>query len=351
VNPTSLADTNGRPLLETLEALLVDIDGVVVLGDRLIPGAPQALAGARRTGLPIAFVTNNAAREPAELVDRLRAIGADATPEEVVTAAQAAAARLAATLPAGAPVLVVGGPALHTAVRGCGLTEVASAADRPVAVVQGWGPDVGWRDLAEVTVAVRGGARWVATNLDRTLPTPRGALPGSGALIAAVDAALGRQPDEVVGKPGPALFDVARDRVGAPARLLMVGDRLDTDIAGAAATGIPGLLVLTGVSGPKDLLAAQPTARPAYVGADLSALALPHPGVHLDGHTATCRAVTLSAEPGGSVRREQAREASGAGPLDRSDGLDGLRAAATLAWSGVLRPDRYAEALACLDLR
>jgi HAD superfamily hydrolase (TIGR01450 family) len=319
---------------------------VVVLGDQLVAGAPEALAGARRSGLPVAFVTNNAAREPAAVVDRLRAIGAEATVDEVVTAAQAAAARLAATLPAAAPVLVVGGPALHTAVRGCGLVEVTSAADGPVAVVQGWGPDVGWRDLAEATLAVRAGARWVATNLDRTLPTSRGALPGSGALVAAVVTAVGREPDEVVGKPGAALFDLARACLGSPERPLMVGDRLDTDIAGAAAAGIPGLLVLTGVCGPHDLLAAGPAARPSYLGADLGALTAVHPAVEVAGDAATCRGVTVRSEHGQGVRVDSAQ----ADECPNTDGLDGLRAAAALAWAGRLPPDRYAETLARLDL-
>jgi HAD superfamily hydrolase (TIGR01450 family) len=167
-------------------------------------------------------------------------------------------------------VLVVGGAGLREPLRAHGLVPVASAEDQPVAVVQGWSPDLTWALLAEGAVAVRRGCRWVATNRDATLPSPRGPLPGNGAMVAAVAMATGVEP-EVVGKPGRALFDAAVRRTAAQ-RPLVIGDRLDTDIAGANAAGLDSLLVLTGVSGPDDLLAAAPERRPTYVGRDLSAL-------------------------------------------------------------------------------
>jgi hypothetical protein len=148
---------------------------------------------------------------------------------------------------------------------------VSRADDAPVAVVQGYGPQVGWADLAEACVAIRAGALWVATNTDRTLPTARGPLPGNGALVAALRTTLGRGPDVVVGKPNPALFTAAARRAGAR-RPLVVGDRLDTDVEGAVRAGMDSLLVLTGVSGPRDLLAAPPGRRPTHLAADLSGL-------------------------------------------------------------------------------
>jgi ribonucleotide monophosphatase NagD (HAD superfamily) len=177
----------------------------------------------------------------------------------------------------------------------------------PAAVAQGWGPDVGWANLAEATVALHAGARWVATNLDRTLPSPRGPLPGSGSLIAAVETATGRSPDSVAGKPYPPLFSAAVKGSQAK-RPLVVGDRLDTDIAGATRAGLPSLLVLTGVSRPRDLLAAPPEQRPTYVGRDLTAL------------------------------------------FSIGDDLEGLRSLALRAWSGELPQDQYDEALVTLDL-
>ena len=145
-------------------------------------------------------------------------------------------------------------------------TEAADA----VAVVQGHSPDTGWRNLAEATVALRAGAVWVACNLDPTLPTERGPLPGNGSMVTAVRVASGREP-QVAGKPGPALVNASVQRVRAR-RPLMIGDRLDTDIEGGRVAGMPTLLVLTGVSDAAELLAAPPQRRPDYIAADLASL-------------------------------------------------------------------------------
>jgi glycerol 3-phosphatase-2 len=195
--------------------------------------------------------------------------------QDVVTSAQASAELLAADLPAGSPVLTVGSPALAQEMAAVGLRPVASATDRPAAVVQGYGPQVGWALLAEACVAIRDGARWVATNLDATMPSPRGPLPGNGSLVAAVRTALGgREPDLVVGKPEPGLFVASLRHCGVrdAGRALVVGDRLDTDIEGARRAGMASLLVLTGVSTPADLMTAPEHQRPDYVSADLSVL-------------------------------------------------------------------------------
>jgi ribonucleotide monophosphatase NagD (HAD superfamily) len=192
-----------------------------------------------------------------------------------LTSARATAELLAADLPAQAPVLVVGAPALAEELADVGLRPVALAQDRPVAVAQGYGPRVGWELLAEACVAIRAGARWVATNLDATLPSPRGPLPGNGSLVAAVSTALGgRMPDTVVGKPEPELFRLAAGHRHAT-RALVVGDRLDTDVEGAVRAGMDSLLVLTGVATPAELLAAPPHCRPTHVANDCAALSLP----------------------------------------------------------------------------
>jgi ribonucleotide monophosphatase NagD (HAD superfamily) len=166
---------------------------------------------------------------------------------------------------------VVGAEALRAELRDVGLVPVTTLDESPVAVVQGYGPQVGWAELAEASLAVRAGARWVATNTDRTLPSPRGPLPGNGSLVAVLRTALGREPDVVVGKPEPALFTTAAALSGAK-RALVVGDRLDTDIEGAVRAGMDSLLVLTGVSGPAELLSAPAARRPTHVAADLSGL-------------------------------------------------------------------------------
>jgi glycerol 3-phosphatase-2 len=256
------------------DLIIFDLDGVVYLGTQAIPGAPEAIETVIRAGSTVAYVTNNASRRAAEVADLLRSLGVPARPEEVLTSAAAAAELLAADLPAGSPVLVVGADSLHEELRAVGLKPVdhAPVDGAALAVVQGYGPKVGWADLAEAMVAIRGGARWVATNLDSTLPSTRGPLPGNGSLVAALSTALGgRRPDVVVGKPEPALFQVAARHHGAH-RVLVVGDRLDTDIEGANRAGMDSLLVLTGVSTPADLIRAPRGQRPTYVATDLNAL-------------------------------------------------------------------------------
>ena len=156
-------------------------------------------------------------------------------------------------------------------VRSVGLTPVAAASEDPVAVVQGHSPATGWNRLAEACLAIRGGAMWVACNVDPTLPTERGLLPGNGAMVAALQVATDREPT-VAGKPARALLDTAMERAGAQ-RPLVVGDRLDTDIAGARAAELDSLLVLSGVADAAALLAAPPQHRPSHLGARPSSAA------------------------------------------------------------------------------
>lgn len=258
-------------LVDRYDLMILDLDGVLVLGDRPIEGAIEAVSRLRALGKKIKFVTNNASRRVDEVEQMLSGMGIQAAANEVLTSAAAAAALLAEKYPARSPILVVGAPALQDEVVAAGLTPVTSADDGPVAVVQGYGPQVCWADLAEACIAVRAGAFWVATNRDRTLPTPRGELPGNGALVAALATALDRQPDLVVGKPEPALFQAAARDAGSTGTLI-IGDRLDTDIAGAHRAGMDSLLVLTGVATAQAAASAPPDQRPTYVAKDLSGL-------------------------------------------------------------------------------
>jgi glycerol 3-phosphatase-2 len=212
-------------------------------------------------------------------------MGVPAEPDEVLTSAGAAAALLAEELPAGAKVLVVGAEALRAELRTVGLVPVTKLDESPVAVVQGYGPEIGWADLAEASLAVRAGARWMATNTDKTLPSPRGPLPGNGSLVAVLRTALDRDPDVVVGKPEPGLFTAAASISGAN-RALVVGDRLDTDIAGANAAGLPSLLVLSGVSTAEETVRAAPGERPDYIAADLRGLLSPAGALRVGPHPA-----------------------------------------------------------------
>ncbi len=258
-------------LVDAYDLVIFDLDGVIYLIDKPIAGAVEAVAALREAGTAVAYATNNASRRAADVAALLSGMGVPAEPDEVLTSAGAAAAMLADELPAGSPVLVVGAEALRAELRAVGLVPVTRLDESPVAVVQGYGPEVGWADLAEASLAVRAGARWTATNTDKTLPSPRGPLPGNGSLVAVLRTALGREPDVVVGKPEPALFTTAASLSGAQ-RALVVGDRLDTDIEGAVRAGMDSLLVLTGVNGPADLLAAPAERRPTHVSADLSGL-------------------------------------------------------------------------------
>ncbi len=268
--------SSGEPLCTAYDTALLDLDGVVYTGDEAVPGAAEAVRAARAAGMRVAFVTNNASRTPAAVAAHLAATGIEAAEDDVVTAAQAAATLLATLVPPPGPVLVTGAEGLRVALAGAGYEAVPGAADRPAAVVQGYDPLLTYADLAEAALAVRAGAVWVACNLDATIPTPRGQLPGNGSLVALVAHATGRRPDAAAGKPERALHDEAVRRTGA-VRPLVVGDRLDTDIEGAVRAGCDSLLVLTGVADEAALLAAPEGRRPTYVGLDLGALLVAHP--------------------------------------------------------------------------
>jgi len=321
-----LIGTTAAPA-EEFDVALVDLDGVAYRGHEPIPHAADGLTGARGRGMRLVFVTNNASREPESVAEQLTQLGIPTGADEVMTAAQAAAQLLRSRLEPGARVLVVGGAGLRTAVRHAGYRIVESADDEPAAVAQGFSPDLGWAQLAEAAYAIEQGAWHVASNLDLSLPTARGFAPGNGSLVAAVRAATGVEPDSA-GKPSPAMYRMAVERAGAK-RALVVGDRLDTDLAGARSGGFVGLHVLTGVSSARDDVLAAPGERPHLVGADLRALHEVHPEPTRveDGwwscREASARVVDARLELGrggdGSVRHQ----------------LDEVRAACAAAWAAV----------------
>lgn len=321
--------SSDRPLNEAYDLGLLDLDGVCYRGTELIEHADTALAAARASGMELRFVTNNASRTPETVAGQLTGLGIDATPDEIVTSAQAAAGLLADELPAGAPVLVIGGPGLHEAVRAAGLRAVASADDRPVAVVQGFAPDLGWAQLAEAVYAIKSGSFHVATNLDATLPTERGVTLGNGSLVAAVRHATGVEPRSA-GKPEPAIFTQAASRAGAQ-HPLVVGDRLDTDLAGARAAGMPGLHVLTGVNDARDVVLAPPRHRPAFLAVDLRDLAVPHPAPTRAATGWTCGTATARVV-GGRLQLNDNGAAFDADAESWTITADAWRAVAAAAW-------------------
>ncbi len=260
-------------LTDLHDVVVLDLDGVVYVGPDAVPGAAKALNAAQEQGVHLAFITNNAARSPEEVGAHLRELGVEAHDEDVVTSAQAAARLLGADLAPASRVFVIGGPGLEEALRERGLEPVTDPEDEVVAVAQGYGPRMPWQQVVDGAILVRAGLPWVATNTDATIPTPRGVGPGNGTLVRLVAEYAGREP-RVAGKPERPLFEETLTRVGGD-RPLLVGDRLDTDIAGAVAMGWDSLLVLTGVTGLEELVRAGDEQRPTYLGRDLDALAQP----------------------------------------------------------------------------
>jgi glycerol 3-phosphatase-2 len=308
-------------LAAAYDVLLLDLDGVVYIGAAPIQGAPEALQRAKQAGVRLAYVTNNASRTPAAVAALLSGMGAPAQPQDVVTSAQAAARLLADKLPPRSKVLVIGATALRLAVSERGLTPVSTAADKPLAVVEGYGPGLDYSALAEGGIAVRAGALFIATNADSTIPGPRGTAPGNGSLLQVITHATGVVPI-VAGKPEPPLHRESVIRTGAR-HPLVIGDRLDTDIEAAHNAGTDSLFVLTGVDNPRTVVLAPPKHRPTYIAATLDALLEPYPEVTRDQSAATCGGWT-------------ARPAADGGALTLTgdgDPVDGLRALASAAWA------------------
>ncbi|UEL29891.1 HAD-IIA family hydrolase [Pseudarthrobacter sp. L1SW] len=314
------------PLISLFDALLADLDGVVYAGPHAIPGAVESLKQLSGLGVGLGYVTNNASRSPAQVAAHLRELGAPAEDRQVVSSSQAAADLLASLLAPGSRVLITGSPALAAEIELVGLVPVYGQDEDPVAVVQGFNPEIGWKDLAEATYVVNAGALWVATNTDMSIPQARGIAPGNGTLVQAVAAATGQTP-QVAGKPEAPLFHSAAKRLEAE-RPLVVGDRLDTDILGGNNAGFATVAVLTGVDTRQTILAARAAERPDYIISSLADLHRAYPEVTHDDGTYACGEAT-------------ARVANGAvGIIGSQDNLDSWRAACAAWWAAT--PDAAA---------
>jgi len=253
-------------LADPYEAVLFDLDGVLYRGSEMVPGASEAVARVRAMGKRVGFVTNNSARTPEAVAARLEGMGINADPSEVETSALATADLLAGRGIVDA--FVVGEEGIRAALQARGIALAPMDAAKTEVVVVGWDRGVDYAKLRVASILVQRGAALVATNADPSFPASDGNWPGAGALLAAIETTTGALA-EVVGKPHPPLLLAALERVGG-GRPLLVGDRLDTDIAGAAGLGWDSLLVLTGISTEDDLRGA--SVRPTFVGDDLSIL-------------------------------------------------------------------------------
>ena len=281
---------------EAYDLAMLDLDGVVYVGGEAVPGAPEHIAAARTAGMRIAFITNNAARPPGTVAEHLRELGVEADQDDVVTSAQAAGRVLAERLGRGARVAVLGADGLLEAVRAAGLEPVDVEDEDAAALVTGYGPEVLWRQIMRGAVRVRDGLWWVASNTDMSIPTAYGTAPGHGVLVDTIRRFSGVEP-VVAGKPARPLLDETVRRVGGE-RPLMVGDRLDTDIEGGRSAGVDTLLVLTGVTGLAELVAAGPGERPTYLARDLAGLGTAHAAPERDGDSVRLDGWTARVEDG-----------------------------------------------------
>lgn len=317
-----------EPLSRAYGLVLVDLDGVVYRGGAAVGHAVDSLRRVASEGMAIEYTTNNSSRRPRVVADQLRGFGLELDDEDVITSSIVASRMVARRIPAGSRVLVIGADHLREEVARQGLVPVDSVDDDPQAVVQGWYPDISWRELAQAAFAVERGARYFVTNRDLTIPREKGIAPGCGSLIRAVVGATGVEPEGSAGKPESAMYDEARLLAAhdgrtpvARERCLAVGDRLDTDIEAGVRGGYDSLLVLTGVTGAFGLLRAPRGLRPTYVGADLRVLDEPQP------------APRLTADGDGVCGDALARRTDGAIEVSGGSAMDRLRASCVLSWS------------------
>jgi 4-nitrophenyl phosphatase len=242
-----------------IKSLILDMDGVIWRGDAPIGDLPAIFNRIREHGLKYVFATNNGTRTSDQYVTRLSSLGVEVEPWQVVTSAQALSYALSLKFPRGTKVFMIGGDGVRKALEenGYDIVPIENAPSAEV-VVMGIDSEISFQKMSEATYLVHRGVPFYATNPDKTFPTPRGEIPGAGAWYSVVVTATGIQPI-IAGKPFPFLMDLSLERLGTQkAATLVVGDRIETDIAGGQAVGCPTALVLSGVSTREQALAWTP---------------------------------------------------------------------------------------------
>jgi len=232
-----------------IKALILDMDGVIWKSDAPIGDLPEIFARIRERGLKFVFATNNGTKTPEEYQQKLADLGVDIEPWQVVTSAMGIAFMLAQKYPKGTKIFMIGEDGIRVALEEKGF-EILSVENAPEAkaVVMGIDRGINFQKVAEATLLVRAGIPFYTTNTDRTFPTPRGEIPGSGAWLSVIITATGVEPI-VAGKPFPYLMELALEKLGTKKEdTLVIGDRLETDIAAGQNVGCPTALVLSGVS-------------------------------------------------------------------------------------------------------
>ena len=321
-------------LAKAYDTALLDLDGVVYIGDDAVPGVIGALNQAHDDyGMTLTCVTNNASRSPQRVAQHLQELGLEVTAEDVVTSAQAGATELAKLIPQGSNVFVLGSKDLAREVELVGLIPSHDDSQIYDAMIQGYWPDMPFRMLEFAASVLQTGVPWVATNMDMTIPTPTGVAPGNGAMITALGETVNRKPTLVAGKPETPLMQQSIDRTNAK-RPLVIGDRLDTDIHGANNVGIDSLLVLSGVTTIEEILQAPIELRPTYLAWDASAVLTAQNGTETTGQITTCGGWKVVA---GDL-------------LGQGDALDAVTAVTVAHWNGDISLDSALQALAGIGL-
>lgn len=253
------------------DALVCDLDGVIYRGDEAIAGASETIAALRTKGVRMLFCTNNSRTTVAGYVDKLARMEVEALPTEIITSAVVTAEVLERRGFSGKTAIVVGGDGIREALTGvCISVKDDPAVTASDLVVVGWDPGFTYDAMRRASMAVRKGARLVATNDDASFPAPDGLWPGAGAILASIETASGHRA-EVFGKPHPPMMDAVAARLDGAGSIAVIGDRSDTDLAGGAARGWMTILVLSGVTSPDQVAAISPA--PDFVVESISELA------------------------------------------------------------------------------
>jgi HAD superfamily hydrolase (TIGR01450 family) len=256
--------------VDRYDQLILDLDGCVWVGDDPIPGSIEAIAALREAGKRVAFVTNDSRHALEDHVRKLWGLGLQASLADVVSAS-AAMQHLLAERYGGRSAFVIGGDSFHRHVAdaGCRILNATDLASRADLALVAHSDRLVYDDLRNASLAVRRGAELLATSRDATLPMPDGLWPGTGSILAAIETASGQRAS-IVGKPEPQLLYTALDRLGE-GRTLVVGDRLDSDVAAASKAGLDAALVLTGGTSREEAEAAKDP-KPAMIAESLGDL-------------------------------------------------------------------------------
>ncbi len=254
---------------------LLDLDGTVYLGERLIPGADRAIAELRSRGRRVVFLSNKPLQSRADYAEKLTRLGIPATEDEVINSSYVLARYLSQRAP-GATIYAIGEAPLLAELRNAGFT-ISEDPEKIEYVIAAFDRTFDYHKLNVGFQALRRGAHFIATNPDRTCPVEDGEIPDAAGVIAALEATSGRKVEKIVGKPSHHTVEVALERLGLPAdSCAMVGDRLETDIVMGKSAGLTAILTLTGVTAREAV--SEASVKPDYVIASIAEL----PGLDAD---------------------------------------------------------------------